>query len=72
MKAMHTTVPLAANNSAAHGAFEFQSNGAAIKSSCRSIPGGAALNFAASLSRYTLSDGGTWISFKNKRDLGIA
>ena len=33
---------------------------------------GAALNFAASLQAYTLSDRGTWISFKNKRDLAIA
>src|SRR5262249_48319180 len=33
---------------------------------------GAALNIASSLNAYTLSDRGTWISFKNKGDLVIA
>ena len=32
---------------------------------------GAALNTAAALNAYTLSDRGTWISFKNRRDLAI-
>ncbi|MDX2203143.1 MAG: substrate-binding domain-containing protein [Hyphomicrobiaceae bacterium] len=33
---------------------------------------GAALNTAAAMGAYTLSDRGTWISFKNKADLVIA
>jgi tungstate transport system substrate-binding protein len=33
---------------------------------------GAALNAAAAMDAYTLSDRGTWISFKNKGSLGIA
>ena len=32
---------------------------------------GAALNTAAAMNGYTLSDRGTWISFKNRGDLGI-
>ncbi|NVJ90768.1 MAG: substrate-binding domain-containing protein [Methylocystaceae bacterium] len=32
---------------------------------------GATLNIAASMGAYTLSDRGTWISFKNKADLAI-
>ncbi len=33
---------------------------------------GAALNTAAAMGAYTLSDRGTWISFKNKADLDVA
>lgn len=33
---------------------------------------GAALNTAGSMNAYVLADRGTWISFKNKGDLGIA
>jgi len=33
---------------------------------------GAALNAASAMSAYTLSDRGTWLSFKNKGDLTIA
>ena len=33
---------------------------------------GAALNMAAAIEAYALSDRGTWISFKNKADLVIA
>jgi len=33
---------------------------------------GAALNIASAMNAYTLSDRGTWISFKNKGDLDIA
>ena len=33
---------------------------------------GAALNAAAAMEAYTLSDRGTWLSFQNKRDLVIA
>jgi tungstate transport system substrate-binding protein len=32
---------------------------------------GAALNTAAAMSAYTLSDRGTWLSFGNKRDLTV-
>ncbi len=32
---------------------------------------GAALNAAAAMDAYTLSDRGTWLSFGNKRDLHI-
>lgn len=32
---------------------------------------GAVLNMAASLNAYTLSDRGTWLAFKNRRDLRI-
>src|SRR5260370_42027961 len=32
---------------------------------------GAALNRAAAMSAYTLSDRGTWLSFGNKRDLAV-
>ncbi len=32
---------------------------------------GAALNLAASMNAYVLSDRGTWLSFKNRQDLGI-
>jgi tungstate transport system substrate-binding protein len=32
---------------------------------------GAALNAAAAMNAYTLSDRGTWLSFANKRDLRI-
>ncbi len=32
---------------------------------------GAALNAAAAMDAYTLSDRGTWLSFGNKRDLRI-
>jgi len=32
---------------------------------------GAALNTAAAMNGYTLSDRGTWISFKNRGDLDI-
>ncbi len=33
---------------------------------------GAALNAAAALNAYTLSDRGTWLNFHNRQDLGIA
>ncbi len=33
---------------------------------------GAALNAAAAMDAYTISDRGTWLSFQNKRDLVIA
>ena len=33
---------------------------------------GAALNAAAAMDAYTLSDRGTWLSFNNKGDLAIA
>jgi tungstate transport system substrate-binding protein len=32
---------------------------------------GPALNTAASMNAYLLADRGTWLSFKNRRDLGL-